>query len=91
MAEADWSFACGAMSGSNAVSSKELWRGTFDSDNVEHETASAGVLASVDLWQATGEQRYADKAIELASIILASQERKRPNWETPLLGFGQSK
>ena len=87
IAKADWRFACEGLSETNAVISKELWRGTFDSDNVEHEVASVGVLASVDLWQVTGNQRYADKAIELARIILASQERKHPNWEIPLLGF----
>jgi hypothetical protein len=86
MAEADWRFACAGMSVTNWT--KELWRGNFDSDNVEHEAASVGVLASVDLWLATGNQpRYADKAVELASIILASQERNRPNWDIPLLGF----
>jgi hypothetical protein len=86
MAEADWRFACAGMSATNAT--KELWRGNFDSDNVEHEAASVGVLASVDLWLATGKQpRYAEKAIELANIIVASQERKRPNWDIPLLGF----
>lgn len=87
MAEADWRFACDGMSSSNGVAAKELWRGTFDSDNVEHETASAGVLASVDLWLATGNSRYADKAVDLAKIILASQERTRPHWDVPLLGF----
>ena len=86
-AEADWQFACEGMSDTNAEASKELWRGTFDSDNVEQETPAVGVLASVDLWQASGKQRYADKAVELAKIILACQERKRPDWETPLLGF----
>jgi len=87
MAEADWSFACAGISATNATNPKDFWRGTFDSDNVEHETASVGVLASVDLWQVTGNQRYADQAIELANIILASQERKRPDWDIPLLGF----
>ena len=87
MAEADWRFARAGMAATNATAPSELWRGTFDSDNVEHETAAVGVLASVDLWQVTGSQRYADKAIELAGIILASQERKRPNWDIPLLGF----
>jgi glycosyl hydrolase family 9/cellulase-like Ig domain-containing protein len=87
MAEADWRFACAGMSATNATISKEFWRGTFDSDNVEHEVASVGVLASIDLWLATGDQRYADKAIELASTILASQERKRPNWDIPFFGF----
>ncbi len=87
MAEADWRFACEGMSGSNTLAGKGLWRGTFDSDNVEHELASVGVLASMDLWEATGSQGYADKAIELATIILASQERTRPRWDVPLLGF----
>ena len=85
VAEADWSFACAGTPETNAASG--LWRGTFDSDNVELETPSVGVLASVDLWQATGNQRYADKAIELAGIILSSQERKRPNWDIPFFGF----
>ena len=87
MAQADWQFACDGMSDTNVTVSKELWRGTFDSDGVEHETPSEGVLASLDLWRATGEQRYADKAVELAKIILACQARKRPDWVTPLLGF----
>jgi hypothetical protein len=86
MAEADWRFACEGQA-TNTPSSKELWRGTFDSDNVEHEVASVGVLASLDLWKATGEQPYADKAVELAQIIIASQQRTRPNWDIPLLGF----
>lgn len=87
MAEADWQFACEGMSETNGPAAKDLWRGTFDSDNVELETPSVGVLASVDLWQATGNQRFADKAVELAQIVLACQERKRPGWATPLLGF----
>src|SRR5262249_6988743 len=87
MAEADWQFACEGMSDTNAARSKELWRGTFDSDQVENEVPSLGVLASVELWQATRNQRYVDKAVELAKIILTCRERKRPNWEIPLIGF----
>jgi hypothetical protein len=87
MAAADWRFAREGMAATNATISAGQWRGTFDSDNVEHETAAVGVLASVDLWQVTGDQRYADTAIELAGTILASQERKRPDWDIPLLGF----
>ena len=45
------------------------------------------MLASVDLWRATGNQRYADKAVELARIILDSQQRTRPNWDIPFTGF----
>jgi hypothetical protein len=87
MAQEDWRFARDGMSSTNSTSSKELWRGTFDSDNVEHETAAVGVLASADLWQITGNQLYADTAVELAGTILASQEQKRPNWDVPLVGF----
>jgi len=87
MAEDDWRFARAGMSSTNATPSKGLWRGTFDSDNVEHETAAVGVLTSVDLWQVTGNQRYADAAVEMAGTILASQQRKRPTWDIPLLGF----
>jgi len=87
MAEDDWRFAHAGMSLTNTPGPNQPWRGTFDSDNVEHETAAVGVLASVDLWQDTGNARYADAAIELAATILASQERTRPAWDIPLLGF----
>ena len=86
-AEADWRFAIDAMGNPRAKITKEWWRVPFDSDGVVHERAAEGVLASVELWRATGKQIYADKAVELAQIILDSQERKRPNWTTPLLGF----
>ncbi len=87
MAEADWRFAVEGMATAGARTSQELWRGTFDSDGVAHDVASAGVLASADLWRATGNKRYADKAVELARTIMDSQERKRPDWNVPLLGF----
>ncbi len=87
MAEADWRFAVAGMGDARAQTTQERWRVPFDSDGVVHERASEGVLASVDLWRATGDQCYADKAVELARVISDSQERKRPNWTTPLLGF----
>ena len=52
----------------------------------QHELASAGVIASVDLWRITGEQQYQDKRSELAHIILDSQQRTRPDWKIPLPG-----
>jgi len=87
MAEEDWGFARAGMSATNTTSAGQPWRVTFDSDNVELETAALGCLASVDLWQDTGNARYADSAIEWAGIILGSQERNRPDWEIPLLGY----
>ncbi len=87
MAEMDWQFAVAGLSSSEASASKELFHVSFDSAGVAHEEASLGVLASVDLWRATRNQRYADKAAELAKIILDSQERKRQDWNPPLTGF----
>src|ERR1022692_3595956 len=86
MAEADWEFAVEGMAKAGPPS-PERFHVAFDSNGVVHEIASEGVLASVQLWRATGNQRYADKAVELARVILDSQERKRPAWTTPMLGF----
>jgi len=87
MAEADWRFAVAGMAGAATETPQNRFHVSFDSAGVVHERASAGVLASVDLWRATGSRQYEDKAVELAQIILDSQERRRPNWTTPLLGF----
>lgn len=86
-AEEDWRFAVEGLSAPVDKASRVPWRGNFDSGNVEHEAASAGVLASVDLWRATGDRKFADKAVELARVIMDSQERTRPDWDVPLLGF----
>ena len=87
MAKADWQFAVTGMANPNLGNHKDIWQVSFDSGDVEHEVASAGVSASVDLWRATGEQQYEDKAVELARIILDSQQRTRPGWTTPFTGF----
>lgn len=66
---------------------RQIWTGTFDSDNIDYETASEGILASVDLWKATHEIRYEEKAVSLSRLILASQQRKRTDWDIPMTGF----
>jgi hypothetical protein len=86
MAQADWKFAVEGLA-KTAPSSKERFSGAFDSNGVVHEIASEGVLASVELWHDTGDQNYADKAVELSHVIVDSQERKRQDWDTPMLGF----
>ncbi|MBL0740427.1 glycoside hydrolase family 9 protein [Chryseolinea lacunae] len=85
MAEADWTFAVQGMA--SIKPSTEIWRGSFDSDNVQHELASQAILASVDLWKATGNKKYADKAIELSRFIVDSQQRSRTDWDVPMTGF----
>jgi Glycosyl hydrolase family 9/Cellulase N-terminal ig-like domain len=53
----------------------------------ELERISFGTIASIDLFRATGEQRYADEAVELGNQILASQERKLQPWSIPMTGY----
>ena len=87
MAEEDWRFAVAGMTDAAAETPQERFHVSFDSAGVVHERASAGVVASVELWRATGKQLYEDKAAELARALLDSQQRSRPNWTTPMLGF----
>jgi hypothetical protein len=51
------------------------------------ERISFGVVASVNLFQATGDERYAEEALKLGNQILASQERKLQPWTIPLTGY----
>ncbi|MDR3713161.1 MAG: glycoside hydrolase family 9 protein [Puia sp.] len=89
MAQADWKFAVEGMAAAAAAAraSGNLWTGTLDSDNIEYEIGAEGILASVDLWKATGDKQYEDKAVALSQDILHSQQRSRPNWDIPFTGF----
>jgi hypothetical protein len=87
MAKADWQFAIDNLVFEEEPSESEIWSGSFDSGKVLHDVASAGIAASVQLWRATGDSRYAAKAAELAKIIIASQQRKIPDWDVPFTGF----
>jgi hypothetical protein len=51
------------------------------------ELAGIGITASLELHRATGRRRYADKAVELARIIMASQQTERVGSRLPLAGF----
>ena len=51
------------------------------------ELAGIGVTASIELYRATGNRKYADKAAELARLIVASQQQRRVGKEFPLAGF----
>ncbi|MGE5647172.1 MAG: glycoside hydrolase family 9 protein [Acidobacteriota bacterium] len=86
MAQEDWEFGAAALA-AVAPPGKDLFSGSFDSAGVVHEPVSAGVLAAVEIWRATGDRRYADKAAEMARVLLDSQERGKPDWDTPLTGF----
>jgi hypothetical protein len=51
------------------------------------ELASIGILASLELYQATSKQQYADKAFELAQTVINSQQKTYVGREFPLAGF----
>jgi hypothetical protein len=51
------------------------------------ELAGIGILASLELYRATEKQLYADKAVELANVILASQQKTFVGTRFPLSGF----
>ncbi len=51
------------------------------------ELAGIGVTASLELFRATGKQQYADKAVELARVITASQQKTPVGRAFPLAGF----
>ncbi len=86
-AQEDWKFAADKMVIIRENDSTAVWSTSFDSGDVLHEIASAGIVASVELWHATGDRKYAEKAAELADIITESQQRKKPDMDIPLTGF----
>jgi hypothetical protein len=80
VAEEDWSAAIVGVEG------PATWHTpAFAATQVE--LAGIGVTASLELYRATGKQRYADKAVELARIITASQQKERVGSSFPLAGF----
>jgi len=79
-AEQDWKF---AVEGLKTASPLPEIYGQKD----ELERISFGAIASIDLYRATGDQLYADKAVELGNQILASQERKLQPWTIPMTGY----
>ncbi len=51
------------------------------------ERTSFGAIASIDLFRATGDQKYADEAVTLGNQILESQQRKLQPWSIPITGY----
>jgi hypothetical protein len=80
IAEEDWKY---AVEGLKTASPLAEVYGAQD----ELERISFGVVASVELYQATRDQRYADEALALGDLVLASQERSLQPWTIPLTGY----
>jgi len=79
-AEDDWKYAVEGLK--NAPPLPEVY-GAQD----ELERISFGAIASVDLFRATGDPKYADEAVALGNLILQSQERTLQPWTIPLTGY----
>jgi hypothetical protein len=80
IAEEDWKYAVEGLK--NAGPLPEVYGASDDLERI-----SFGVVASVELFQATGDQQYEDEAVALGALVLASQERKLQPWTTPLTGY----
>ena len=79
-AEEDWEYAI------KGVEGPSTWH-TPAFAATRMELAGIGVTASLELYRATKQQKYADKAAELARVIVASQQRRPVGREFPLSGF----
>lgn len=79
-AEEDWRFAADGLK--KAAPLPEVYG---QKDNLER--VSFGVIASVELYETTGDPIYAREGIELGNQILASQERSLQPWSVPLTGY----
>ena len=79
-AEQDWNYAVVGLQSAPPLS--EVY-GAQD----ELERISFGAIASIDLYRATGEQKYADEAFKLGDLIMQSQEQKLQPWSIPMTGY----
>jgi hypothetical protein len=77
-----------AWAGRSLQAAEEDWRFALEKLKTPSlELAAAGALASLELFKATGGKAYADKAVDLARVILESQQRELTAWRMPLAGF----
>lgn len=79
-AEEDWHYAIEGVEGPETWSTPAYGASPI-------ELAGIGIIASLELFQATGKAPYADKAVELARIIVDSQQRSYVGRDIPLGGF----
>ncbi|HSL69619.1 MAG TPA: glycoside hydrolase family 9 protein, partial [Longimicrobiales bacterium] len=80
IAEADWQHAIAGVEGPTT------WH-TPAFAATRLELAGIGITASLELYRATGNQRYADHATRLARTIVRSQQKRQVGSDFPLAGF----
>jgi hypothetical protein len=79
-AEEDWKFAVEGLK--NAPPIPEVYGQKDDLERI-----SFGAIASIDLYEATGNSVYVDEGIAFGSQIVASQERALQTWPLRLTGY----
>ena len=79
-AEEDWAYAIVGVDGPSTWHTP-----AFAASHME--LAGIGITASLELYRATGHRKYADKAVELARVVMDSQQRRRVGSTFPLAGF----
>jgi hypothetical protein len=80
IAEEDWKYAVEGLKA--AAPLPEVYGASDDLERI-----SFGVVASVELFEATSDRQYGDEAVALGALVLASQERNLQPWTTPLTGY----
>jgi hypothetical protein len=80
MAEEDWGYAIVGVEDAST-------RHTPAFAATRMELAGIGVTASLELYRVTGNEKYRAKAVELARVIVASQQKRRVGDAFPLAGF----
>ncbi|HEX7242192.1 MAG TPA: glycoside hydrolase family 9 protein [Longimicrobiaceae bacterium] len=80
IAEEDWSHAVAGVEGPSTWHTP-----AFAAAPVE--LAGIGITASLELYRATGRREYADRAVELARVVVESQQKRRVGSAFPLSGF----
>jgi hypothetical protein len=80
IAEEDWNYAIVGIEGPST------WH-TVAFAATRMELAGIGITASLELYRATGNRKYADKAVELARTVVESQQKRPVGDQLPLSGF----
>jgi hypothetical protein len=77
-----------ALAARSLAAAREDWRFALEKPaSPSLELAAAGTMAALELFRATAQTEYSDRAAELARIILACQQQRLTDWRRPLAGF----
>ncbi len=78
-AQEDWQFALDGLTNATTREGSRYFP--------EVQIQGTGALASIELFRATGNKKYAEKAFEQARVIMSCQQKMPTDWDIPLSGF----